>query len=376
MSAVPTGMIESQAPSRDITSVQSNSPSETFVTIGAQPGETLIALLTRAAQKLQAHPARVLSLTIFNGRTQYTEALQQLPKLFGDVTWPVTLLHSELSLPDKPAGVEIHALSDPLPELRPISLRGRIVGNTWEDDYATYCVLQDLRAEAVEQTPAAQTQRVLDDMLDALEQAGMTFQQVYRTWFRNKDILSWYNDFNRVRTAFFNQHHVFDGLLPASTGISASNPYGAALVAGVWAMKPKSPLAIAQVVDSPLQDSACRYGSSFSRAVEVQRGALHHVTVSGTASIGRDGKTVHVGDTHAQIELTMRVVHAILRGRGMDWTNVVRGLAYFRHAAEIGAYAQWAQAHGVTLPVIEVNHTVCRDDLLYEIELDAEAIRG
>jgi len=27
----------------------------------------------------------------------------------------------------------------------------------------------------------------------------------------------------------------------------------------------------------------------------------------------------------------------------------------------------------VTLPVIEINHTVCRDDLLYEIELDAQS---
>jgi enamine deaminase RidA (YjgF/YER057c/UK114 family) len=140
-------------------------------------------------------------------------------------------------------------------------------------------------------------------------------------------------------------------------------------------MKPKHPDSRACVVASPLQDSACRYGSSFSRAVEVCRGALRHLTISGTASIGPDGKTMHVGDIHAQVDQTMRVVRAILNSRNMDWPDVVRGLVYYRHPADIGAYARWAASQGVVLPVIELNHTVCRNDLLYEIEVDASAAR-
>ncbi len=344
---------------------------EIFAVLRAQAGETLADMLKRAAQEVCRKNARVLSMTILNGRAQYDAALKRIPEYFGEVTWPITLLQSEASSPDAPVGIDIHALAGDEIALTPIRLHGRVVGNRWEDSCGKYCVLQDLRAQNVGESPAIQTQHVFDDMLAALSQAGMNFQQVYRTWFRNRDILSWYGDFNRVRTEFFNQHHVFDGLLPASTGISAGNAHHAALVAGLWAMLPKSPSTTAQVVESPLQDSACRYGSSFSRAVEVRSASHRHLTISGTASIDRGGKTVHIGDTRAQIELTMQVVEAILKARHMGWPDVVRGLAYYRHAADIGLYQQWAQAHGVTLPVLEINHTVCRDDLLYEIELDA-----
>jgi len=366
MSIASFGVVERQA-------AEPLAARDMFVTLCPRPGETLADLLGRAAAAVQARRARILSMTLFNGRAQYAAAQARFPAIFGPVAWPITQLQSEAGPPDDPAGVAIHALVDPAPAIHAICLRGRVVGNAWEDEFAQYCVLGDLRDDAVNDPAPVQTRRVLQDMVETLRREGMTFRHVYRTWFRNRDILAWYREFNQVRTEFFNHHRVFDGPLPASTGISAGNPHGAALVAGLWAMLPKSPLATVAVVDSPLQDSACRYGSSFSRAVEVRRGALRHLTVSGTASIGRDGKTLHVGDIVAQTELTMQVVRAILQSRGMDWADVAQGLVYCRHRGDVGACARWGRANGVTLPVIEINHTVCRDDLLYEIELDAQS---
>ena len=341
-----------------------------FATFTPRPGESLLQLLERAARAVPRH-ARLVSMTIFNGKAEFAAVQRELPALFGEIAWPVTWLESEASPSDAPAGIEWHAVTNAATSIRTLHLHDRVVGCAWDDDFARHCVLGDLRDPAVDHSAPEQTRRVIEDMIEALAQAGMTFRHVYRTWFRNRDILGWYHEFNQVRTDFFQRQKVFDGLLPASTGISAANPHGAALIAGLWAMMPQDPAARACVVPSPLQDSACRYGSSFSRAVEVDYGDHRHLTVSGTASIGPDGNTMHVGDINAQIDLTMRVVRAILNSRQMDWPDVVRGLVYCRHPEDIGAYARWAAAQKVTLPVIELNHTVCRDDLLYEIEVDA-----
>jgi len=348
---------------------------DVFMTYAPRPGESLLEMLARAACAVRHRTARIVGMTIFNGQAEFSAAQRNLSAIFGDISWPITWLESEASPCDAPAGMEMQAITDGALPIRALRMHDRVVGSTWEDSHAYHCYLGDLRDEDTGRPAPEQARRVLEDMVDALAQAGMTFRHVYRTWFRNRDILAWYRDFNQVRTEFFNQHKVFEGVLPASTGISAANPCGAALVAGLWAMKPKHADTRACVVNSPLQDSACRYGSSFSRAVEVDRGDLRHLTISGTASIGPDGKTMHVGDIHAQVDQTMRVVRAILNSRHMDWPDVVRSLVYYRHPTDIGAYARWAAKQRVVLPVIELNHTVCRDDLLYEIEVAARAVR-
>ncbi|MEI7766881.1 MAG: translation initiation inhibitor [Phycisphaerae bacterium] len=343
---------------------------EIFITAQPLAHECLDALLIRVAHAILALQAQPVAMTVLTTGVDPQRAQQTLNNILGGISFPITWLISEASGGNQPVGVEVRALRGC--PVRPIYLHGRVVGSVWEDAHARHCELGDLRALDTQRSPAAQTRAVLNDMSAALAQAGMTFAQVYRTWYRNRAILSWYDDFNRVRTEMFRQWRVFDGLLPASTGISADNPYGAALVAGLWATQAKTPEVRAYTVASPLQDPATDYGSSFSRAVEVDQRDHRRITISGTASIDKLGHTAHVGDIHAQVALIMRVVHAILTARGMDWTDVTRGLAYFRHAQAQSAFAQWCQTHVVApMPIIVCNHTVCRDDLLYEIELDA-----
>ena len=346
---------------------------EVFATITPLPHENLLGMLARLVQRMHQHNTSIVALTLFNGSAQREAAIVHLTQLLGPITFPITWLESEGAVQPHPVGVEVHALRGP--SIQTLRLHNRVVGCAWEDDFARHCELGDLRDENTAREPAGQCQKVFGDMVAALAQTDMTFKDVYRTWFRNRDILAWYREFNLVRTTFYNDIKVFDGILPASTGISTTNPYDAALIAGLWAMVPKSSSptpAQAYAVDSPLQDSACKYGSSFSRGVEVNLINHRRLTISGTASIDPAGKTVHVGDVGAQIDLTMRVVHAILQARSMDWCDVSRAIAYFRHPAEMPAFARWHKAnHLVPLPILITNHTVCRDDLLYEIELDA-----
>ena len=352
------------------THIQREEDAELFVTATPLAGEHLPELLERVGRSMRHYEARPVAMTIFAPLAACRRAMAGIAPILGPVQWPITWLTPEDDSPGQGLGVELHALRGP--DVEPIHLHGRVVGTVWQDARARYCELGDLRDVLTTHTPAQQTQRVLEDIIAALDQADMAFRHVYRTWFRNRDILGWYGDFNRVRTDYYARLKVFDGLLPASTGIGAGNPFGAALTAGLLAMDAKISGIGAATVESPLQDAARKYGSAFSRAVEVTLGEQRRLTISGTASIDRTGATVHVGDLAAQVNLTMQVVEALLESRGMHWADVTRGLAYFRRAADVAAYGRWEAAHGVgPLPVIVGTHTVCRPDLLYEIELDA-----
>ncbi len=210
----------------------------------------------------------------------------------------------------------------------------------------------------------------------ALDIVGMSFGQVIRTWVFVEDILAWYGDLNRARTAFFREHGVFDGIVPASTGVGALNPLGAAVAINLMAVAPRSRRIKIESVPSPMQCSAEDYGSSFSRALEVTEPGLRRLIVSGTASIAPGGETEHVGDVSGQIALTMDVVEAILESRGMGWNDVTRAVAYFRDRDDAPAFDAYRARTGLPeLPLLITECTICRDDLLYEIEVDAASPR-
>ena len=127
-----------------------------------------------------------------------------------------------------------------------------------------------------------------------------------------------------------------------------------------------------QEVISPLQNPATDYRSSFSRAVEVGLTGRRWLTISGTASIAPDGLTLHEGDVVKQIHLTLDVVQGILRSRGMDWSDAVRAVAYFHDIHDLVAFDRICAERGIpALPLIPAHATVCRADLLFELELDA-----
>jgi enamine deaminase RidA (YjgF/YER057c/UK114 family) len=202
----------------------------------------------------------------------------------------------------------------------------------------------------------------------------MRFSNVVRTWLYLDDLLSWYDDFNAVRTRFFKERRVFDGLVPASTGVSGSHRSGAALVAELFAVAPKDGSVHVSGVPSPLQCPAPRYGSSFSRAVEIATPEYRRLLISGTASIGPDGRSLYIDDLDAQIACTVEVVRAILESRSMGWRDVSRAIAYVKHAEDAGAFERHASAHGLPpLPLLTVQNGVCREELLFELELDAVA---
>lgn len=276
--------------------------------------------------------------------------------------WPVTWLRGNPALP----GVHLHAVKG-VPVER-LTFGGRVVGSVFNDGVARHCRLGGLRPARASDSPASQARATFELLEAALRDAGMTFANVARTWFYLDQILAWYGDFNKVRDEFFRKRNVFDGLVPASTGIGGANVAGTALVAGAYAVTGGQLAA----VPSPLQCPALKYGSSFSRVVELKMPDHCRLWISGTASIAPGGETVHIGDVPGQIALTMQVVAAILESRGMSWTDTSRAIAYVREATAAQQFQQYRVANGLTdLPVVTTQNVICRDDLLFEIEVDA-----
>jgi len=248
----------------------------------------------------------------------------------------------------------------------------RVIGTLHESADATYCFFEELAPADLTASREEQTLSIFETIERVLHAEGMEFGHLVRTWFYLDKILDWYDGFNAARTPFLKARGAFDGLVPASTGIGIANRFGAAVVAGALAIKPKG--ATVQEVASPLQCSALAYKSSFSRAVEVARAGRRELYISGTASIEPGGKTAHLGDTKAQIDLTMDVVAAILQSRQMDWSHTTRAIAYIKDPGDAPLFANYLRAHGLEkMPLTWMHSDVCRDDLLFELELDAVA---
>mgnify|MGYP001627459057 CR=1 FL=1 len=252
-----------------------------------------------------------------------------------------------------------------------IRLGGRVVASVYEDGSARHCLLGGFGPSSTLLQPAAQTQQTLANLEAALEVAGFGLGDVIRTWFYNDAILDWYADFNRVRSALYRTIRFRTGSLPASTAVSGRNAAGAALMVAARALQPLSPDAEAHEVGSPPQCPAPAYGSSFSRAMELKVGTTRQLLISGTASIHPGGETAWVGNPARQVAMTMKVITAILHSRSMDWRDVTRAIAYCKHPAYRRHFDAWCAAHGLELPVIAVHCDICRDDLLFELELDA-----
>jgi enamine deaminase RidA (YjgF/YER057c/UK114 family) len=205
----------------------------------------------------------------------------------------------------------------------------------------------------------------------ALDLAGFELSDLVRTWFYNDDILAWYGDFNRVRTEHYSTVKWRTGSIPASTAVAGRNPAGAAVAVAAWAMRPLEAGACAREVASPLQCPAPAYGSSFARAMEIDSGGWRRLLVSGTASIHPGGQTAWIGNPKKQIDLTMEVVAAILDSRGMDFSDVTRAIAYCQQPLFASYFERWCETRQLNnLPAIHVNCDICRDDLLFELELD------
>jgi enamine deaminase RidA (YjgF/YER057c/UK114 family) len=325
------------------------------------------SVIQNAIDHLKTLGAKAVSIRLFGNRTDVEQACRFVRSLLEENVCPVLAMIEKDNAP-LPLRVQIYAVAGMRSE--PLYYDDTLVGRLFEDDAVRYIMLT-IFPDSPDESSYTQAKRTFEKAHTILASFGLGFSNTIRTWLYAADILSWYGELNRARNEFFTTHGIYDKLVPASTGIGLANPAGAALAMQVLAVAAKSNEVRIQAAQSPLQNPALDYKSAFSRGVQVFAPDHQRLTISGTASIDKNGRTAFVGDTAAQVDLTMRVVSAILDKAKMKWSDAVSGLVYFKHANDFGLFDAYCTEHEITLPHIKICADVCRDDLLFELELDA-----
>ena len=124
-------------------------------------------------------------------------------------------------------------------------------------------------------------------------------------------------------------------------------------------------------------NEACGYvrPSSFSRGIRLDLGNVTVLLISGTASVGPEGQTLHASDFREQTRRTFANIAALLEAEGASWRDVVRTTCYLRDIER--DYAEFNEertafykAQGLDpLPASTgIQAILCRPDLLVEIE--------
>jgi len=196
-------------------------------------------LFNRVDSFIKKEGAQIIMQDFFGSCSLYNECINCLTRIFGSIDWPVTWIEGNGTEKHKITGTQIIAISG-VPVVTPIRIDDRIVGSYYESDEGRICYLGGLLPDTMTHSNKEQASEVFQKIENALKSVGMELSHIVRTWLYIDKILDWYNDFNDVRTNFFNQKKVFEGLVPASTGVGVSNPESAALVAEVLAIKPLS----------------------------------------------------------------------------------------------------------------------------------------
>jgi len=360
----------------EIRSIESASASEIF--ISATPGDA--ASLHDQAREifsgirdiLLSKNAFILQERVFSS-LHATDTIRQVrSEVYGELddgVAPSFLVAAEGSS-GPIAGVQVHAIStNNNPQV--VSLDQTACGRILR---APGCTLLTLSGISAPQAPSntEQARLMMEKGEAVLKQFGADFLSVPRTWMWLKDILSWYDEFNKVRNDFFTQRGLIGAgtrqSMPASTGIGLGPDNGGHCAMDLVAIiEPADCTEYLQVTGK--QHCALNYGSAFSRASKSTTPAGQTVYVSGTASIDAGGATTHIGDAAGQINATIENVRAVLKEMQAGEKDLVQVIAYCK-TTEVEQVFNSIKA-GLDWPWITVICDICRPDLLFEIEAAA-----
>jgi enamine deaminase RidA (YjgF/YER057c/UK114 family) len=292
---------------------------------------------------------------------------------------PVTYIQGKPPWGDGLSGVIIHAVSlDRADDVWTILDGETPCGRGWRRNGATNLMLQNIQGQAGNRP--GQVREMLERTEDILRRNGASYKDVARTWFYLSDILDWYASFNKVRNEKYGEFGIMPGpgdrdlLLPASTGIGADTPSGAAaamdLIAVVENSDVPSPL---RKLTNRKQLDAFRYGAAFSRGAVIKEGAVNIIQISGTAAIDEHGVSLYPGDVRSQISCTFDKIEALLSQEGAGLNDITAATVFVKKPEYVSIFWEMAVERGLDeFPAVCVVADVCRKELLFEI--DAEAV--
>lgn len=345
---------------------------EHHLILNFKDANTAKAEFEEALVYINANDCQVLCLEVFSGifANEAVEAFKAATPTEFPLNWILPLVEGEEPIL---ASAHITALAGAKADV--IKTENNTIAVRYGEEQEQYLRVFGVCEKVEGNDGYAHTEANLKELETSLKSCEYSYNDIVRTWFYNDDILAWYDPFNAARTKFYKDRNVFDGLLPASTGIGAPNNAGSFISSGAMAIKGsgKGKTWAASDVNSPLQGGAPEYGSSFARAVLVENEFGKRITISGTASIAPTGETLYLNNIKAQTDLTMAVIKAMLEDNGMSWGDVHKSMVYCLKPEYYEVYKQWAaeEGEGADFAHCPAYAIVCRHDLLIEIELEA-----
>ena len=348
--------------------IQRKEYKEIHIQLVPSAGQSPVNFAERVKDAVKDTDLRIVRATFFGDLLAKNDTIQQLENVLGGINFPYSWIEGENCTKSFINGAYFFGLTGI--EVKRLYHDNIIVGSYFHNSEAEFCFLGGLCPENT-RSPFQQTQDILESAENILETVGMDFKNTVRTWFYLDDILEWYTDFNAARTEFFTRHDLFNNRVPASTGIGGRNTNGSKICLELTAIKPIKKDFLIDSVNSPMQCSALKYGSSFSRAIIFGDNEHLNMTISGTASIDTEGNTRYINDIEKQIELTFKVVKEILESRNFTFSDITRAYAYFKEKSHVNGFSEFISKNITEkIPFICTRNEICRDDLLFEVDID------
>ena len=200
-----------------------------------------------------------------------------------------------------------------------------------------------------------------------LDQCGMGFRDVVRTWIHLRDIDRDYDALNKARREFFRDRGI--ERRPASTGVQGIPfPDAHDFSISLHAVKSPRPLDVT-LMSTPSLNEAWSYGVDFSRGLRLAEANKVTLYISGTASIDEAGQTVHAGNFEAQVDRMLDNIASLLGQQGATFEDLFSGVMYLRNPSDAPVLRAIYHERGFDgFPCALVQAALCRPELLCEAE--------
>lgn len=204
-----------------------------------------------------------------------------------------------------------------------------------------------------------------------------------RTWIYVSDIDNNYSGMVKARNDIFARHNLTaDTHYIASTGIEGRTAVRQACVAIDFLTYPSIKESDKKYLKALTHlNPTHEYGVAFERATSVTTAPVpcfraaptQRIFISGTASIDRFGKVIHVGDVTKQTERLLENIDALLRDGGTDISAMQYFIIYLRDPSDYHFVDEYMNQHFPSTPHIIVQGKVCRPEWL--VEMEGEAVK-
>ncbi len=191
-----------------------------------------------------------------------------------------------------------------------------------------------------------------------------------RTWIFVRDIDRNYADVVKGRNEFFARNGLTaETHFIASTGIGGYSDCPEAIVAADFLSKEDIKPEEIKYLNAPDHlNRTSEYGVSFERGTALRAGEAETLYISGTASIDRHGRCIHINDPEKQTKRLAENIKALLSSAGSQPDDIKAVIAYIRDYADRGATEQALAEELGGAPAITVLAKVCRPQWLVEAE--------